>query len=175
MVSAVSEPEDSTTQRLLERLDEVRRLRGETKAAVARSAGLSEPAVRRLFSAKYGNPTVRTLGALAGHLGLRLTLEAQPRVLERPTLAELRANADEIGRIINKHGGRNIRIFGSVARGDALLGSDVDVLVDVRLGTGLLEVGAMEDELEQALGHHFDVVTSGHGVMAHIQDEAVSL
>jgi len=90
-------------------------------------------------------------------------------------LAELRANADEIGRIINKHGGRNIRIFGSVARGDALLGSDVDVLIDVRLGTGLLEVGAMEDELEQALGHHFDVVISGHGVLAHIQDEVVPL
>lgn len=168
-------PSKAATARLIEELDLARRERAESKADVARGAGLGEPAVRRLLSGRHANPTVKTLEAVAEHLGLRLALERQPRALITPTLAELRAKADEIERIVETHGGHNVRVFGSVARGDARPGSDVDLLVDVEPGTGLLELGAMEDELEQALDRSVDVVTSGHGRVKHIHDEAVPL
>ncbi len=47
-----------------------------------------------------------------------------------PTLADLRGHRQEILRIAAKHGARNVRVFGSVARGEAHPESDVDLLVE---------------------------------------------
>ncbi len=174
-IDAKPVPANTSTARLIEELDRVRRARGESKADVARGAGLGEPAVRRLFSGRHANPTIKTLEAVAAHLGLQLALESQRGVPTAPTLAALRAKADVIERIVEAHGGHNVRVFGSVARGEARPGSDVDLLVDVEPGTGLLELGAMEDELAQALDRPVDVVTSAHGRMRHIHDEAIPL
>lgn len=162
------------TARLVDVLEAARRERGESKADVARGAGLGEPAVRRLLSGRHANPTVKTLEAVAEHLGLRLTFEPEP-TRTAPTLAELRARADDIERIVSAHGGSNVRVFGSVARGDAHPGSDVDLIIDAAPGTGLFELGEMEDELEAVLGRPVDVVTSGAGRMQHIHTEAVPL
>jgi len=71
----------TATARLIEELDRVRRARGESKAEVARGAGLGEPAVRRLFSNRHANPTIKTLEAVAEHLGLQLALESQSDVV----------------------------------------------------------------------------------------------
>ncbi len=161
--------------RLLGQLDDARRARGESKAEVARGAGLSEPAVRRLLSGANPNPTVKTLDAIAEHLGLALTFEPSERAREAPTLEALRSMAEDIARIVGAHGGRNVRVFGSVARGEARPGSDIDLLVDVERGTGLFGLSAMEIELEKLLGCPVDVVTSGHDRMAHIQEDAVPL
>lgn len=70
-----------------------------------------------------------------------------------------------------------MRVFGSVARGDSHDGSDVDLLIDVPAGTGLITIERIADAIEAALPSRFDVVTSGavHGRMAHIVDEAVAL
>jgi len=168
-------PANSATARLIDELDRARRARGESKADVARGAGLGEPAVRRLFSSRGANPTIRTLEAVAAHLGLQLALASRRGVPTAPTFAELQAKADVIEGIVEAHGGHNVRVFGSVARGDARPDSDVDLLVNVEPGTGLLELGAMEDELAQALDRPVDVVTSAHGRMRHIHDEAVPL
>lgn len=163
--------------RLLSQLDDARRARGESKAEVARGAGLSEPAVRRLFSGANPNPTVKTLDAIAEHLGLALTFERSEtgEASKAPTLEALRLRADQIAEIVAAHGGRNVRVFGSVARGQARPGSDVDLLVDLDRGTGLFGLSAMEIELAQLLGCPVDVVTSGHDRMAHIHEEAVAL
>ena len=166
---------EAVALQLVEALDRERQARGESKAAVARGAGLGEPAVRRLLSGAHGNPTIKTLSAVAGHLGLRLTLEPAPSALTVPSIAALRDRASEIDAVVAAHGGSNVRVFGSVARGDARPGSDVDLLIDVQPGTGLFEIGAIEDELEALLGWRVDVVTSGHATMAHIDDEAVGL
>ena len=91
-----------------------------------------------------------------------------PLQLTPPTLTELRAKADDIERIVAANGGCNVRVFGSVARAEARPGSDVDLLVELEPGTGLLELGAMEDGLAQALDRPVDVVTSAHGRMRHI-------
>ena len=99
------DPSGTVTSRLVEELEAARRERGESKADVARGAGLGEPAVRRLLSGRHANPTVKTLEAVAEHLGLRLAVQRQLPARNAPTMVELRAKAEEIGRIVEAHGG----------------------------------------------------------------------
>lgn len=87
------------------------------------------------------------------------------------------AHTQVIQEIVSRHGGSNVRVVGSVSRGEALSGSDVDLLVDIEPGTGLFKIAQMEQELADALPWPVDVITSGaaHGRLAGIVDEAVAL
>jgi len=68
---------------------------------------------------------------------------------------------EEILRIAAKHGARDVRIFGSVARGQATESSDVDFLVQAGpLTSPWFPVGLIDD-LESLLGRRVDVVTEG--------------
>lgn len=69
----------------------------------------------------------------------------------------LQSKREEILRIARAHGARNVRVFGSTARGDVGENSDVDFLVEFEPGTSLLEHGAMIAELEELLGRKVDV------------------
>lgn len=69
----------------------------------------------------------------------------------------LESKRDEILCIARSHGARNVRIFGSVARGEADETSDVDFLVEFEPGTSLLQHGAMIADLEELLGRKVDV------------------
>jgi predicted nucleotidyltransferase len=73
----------------------------------------------------------------------------------------LRAHRPKILELATRHGARNVRVFGSMARGDATPASDVDFLVDVEPGRTLLDVIALEQDLEDLLGRSVDVVTDG--------------
>jgi uncharacterized protein len=50
-----------------------------------------------------------------------------------------------------RHAARNVRVFGSIARGDDHQASDVDFLVDIVPGRSLLDVVALEQDLQQLL------------------------
>jgi hypothetical protein len=65
---------------------------------------------------------------------------------------------DEILRVAAKHGARNVRLFGSVLRGEAKEGSDVDVLVHLDEHASLLDHIALMRELEELLGCPVDFV-----------------
>lgn len=123
------------------------------------------------------NPTVAMLERLLEASGSELVVSERPRTRRRPTLAALRRHRAAIEEIVTAHGGDNVRAFGSVARGDAQAGSDVDLLIDVPRGTGLVAIYLIEDELNDLLPWRVDVVTSGaaRDRMAHILDEAVAL
>lgn len=71
----------------------------------------------------------------------------------------LKAQREEILRIAAKYGARNVRIFGSMARGEADETSDIDLLVDFEPGRSLLDQTALIVELEDFLGRRVDVVT----------------
>ena len=77
-----------------------------------------------------------------------------------PMLAHLRARRDEILALAEKHGATNVRVFGSVARGEATLESDVDLLVDQDWSwlTGWGGMGLIV-ELEDLLNCTVDVMT----------------
>ncbi len=59
---------------------------------------------------------------------------------------------DEILRIAQKYGVRNVRVFGSRARGEETPESDLDLLVDYGEDMSLLDVIGLEQELEEAIG-----------------------
>ncbi len=60
-----------------------------------------------------------------------------------------------------RHGARHVRVFGSMARGEAGPESDVDLLVDVEPGRTLLDVIALEQEVQALLGRSVEVLTDG--------------
>lgn len=76
------------------------------------------------------------------------------------TLADLRARRDAILALAEQHGASNVRVFGSVARGEATHDSDVDFLVDWDIqrmtawGSAALFL-----ELEKLLGHRVDIAS----------------
>jgi predicted nucleotidyltransferase len=80
------------------------------------------------------------------------------------TLEWLRARRDEILRIVAAHDAANVRVFGSVARGEADARSDIDLLVDIVTDAkGFAYFGLLEDlrrALGSALGCKVDVVDS---------------
>ncbi len=71
----------------------------------------------------------------------------------------IRLNREEIVRIAAKHGARNVRVFGSVARGQARPESDVDFLVDAGPTTTPWFPGGLIVDLEALLGRRVEVVT----------------
>lgn len=73
--------------------------------------------------------------------------------------ALLKEKREEVLRIAAKHGARNVRIFGSVARGEADRESDVDFLVEMGPGRSLFDLGGLLADLEALLGCKVDVVT----------------
>lgn len=71
----------------------------------------------------------------------------------------LKEKRADILRIAAQHGARNVRLFGSVARGEARPDSDIDVLVEFEPGRTLLDRIGMIQDLEDLLGRKVDVVT----------------
>ena len=63
----------------------------------------------------------------------------------------------EILNIAKNYGASNIRIFGSVARGEATINSDIDFLMDIELGKNLLDRIALIQDLEDLLGCKVDI------------------
>lgn len=79
---------------------------------------------------------------------------------------------DVILAIAARYGARNVRVFGSVARGQADGASDIDFLVDMTAGRSLFDLGGIQSELEAALGRPVDVVTE-RGLKARIRDRVL--
>lgn len=95
------------------------------------------------------------------------------------TLEELRTSKrDEILRVAVKRGARNIRVFGSVARGESDAASDVDFLVDMEPVRSLFDLSGLLIDLEAVLQTEVDVVTE-RGLRDRIRErvlrEAVAL
>lgn len=85
----------------------------------------------------------------------------------------LKARREEIMRIAARYGARNVRVFGSVARGDADEASDIDFLVEMEPGRSLFDLGGLQVELEALLGCRVDVV-SEKGLKARIRGRVFS-
>lgn len=78
--------------------------------------------------------------------------------LSGPTGRLVAAHRREVREVLRRHGVANPRLFGSVARGDDHVGSDVDILVDFASGTSLFDILRIQDELQEILGVDVDLV-----------------
>lgn len=73
----------------------------------------------------------------------------------------LASHRSEICRMVEQNHARNPRVFGSALHGDDTESSDLDLLVDPLPETTLLNLGALQVELEQLLGISVDILTPG--------------
>jgi uncharacterized protein len=110
--------------------------------------------------------------------GKGFILSAQPEQEQVPDLDSLHAVRGQILAAAARRGLREVRVFGSVARGDAVETSDVDLLVAPGPDTTLFDLGGFALEVEEIVGRHVDVATP-RGLKARIRDrvlaEAVAL
>jgi uncharacterized protein len=73
----------------------------------------------------------------------------------------VRDRKSEILELAASHGARNVRLFGSVARGDSREDSDVDLLVDLDAGRSLFDLGGLLMDLSDLLGAEVDLIEAG--------------
>jgi predicted nucleotidyltransferase len=90
----------------------------------------------------------------------------------------LPAIREDVRRIAAAHGAGNVRVFGSVGRGEQDASSDLDLLVDMAEGRSLFDLIALSNNLEESLGVDVDVVTEASlspYIRDRVLDEAVAL
>lgn len=90
------------------------------------------------------------------------------------TLELLRKNREEIYKIAEKYGVSNIRVFGSVARGEDTKKSDIDLLVDInykRYGSGFARID-FKDNIEKFLRIETDILTE-KSLNPYIRDQVL--
>lgn len=141
-------------------LAQVRREAGLTQAELARRAGTSQAMVAR-YETGAASPTVRTLARLlraAGHM-LVMSSPADSKLNARgPAAAVLRERRVEILAAAEAVGAANVRVFGSVARGEETAESDIDLLVDFPAAErGLFPLLKLAGEIEGLVGRPVDV------------------
>lgn len=72
-----------------------------------------------------------------------------------------------------RHGALNVRVFGSTVRGDSRRDSDVDFLVGIEKGRSLLDIIALEQDLEGLLERPVEVLTDG-GLSPYLQERILT-
>ncbi len=90
----------------------------------------------------------------------------------------LREKRADILRIATQYGASNVRVFGSVARGEADEQSDIDLLVDLEPGRSLFDLAGLLVDLEDLLGCNVDVVPEDslrERIRGRVLKEAVTL
>lgn len=132
-----------------------------TQSTLADAVGARQPHIAGIESGRR---------AVSAELLKRLLAAAD----YRPSLA-LSAGRDELIALGERRGVRNIRVFGSVARGADHHGSDIDLLVDVAPGADALGFAVFVAEATELLGFPVDVVVDDRDAHPHLRESAVPL
>ncbi len=89
------------------------------------------------------------------------------------TAEVLKEKRSEILRVAAEHGAYNVRVFGSVRRGEAEPDSDVDLLVSMQKGKTLLDFVGLWQDLEELLGCKVDVISDG-GISPYLREQILA-
>lgn len=89
------------------------------------------------------------------------------------TFEKLQQQRLQLIAIAHRHGAMNVRVFGSVVRGEDTETSDVDFLVDMQEGRSLLDLVGLQQDLEQFLGQRIDVLTE-RGLNRYLKDRILA-
>jgi uncharacterized protein len=145
----------------------IRRVRleaGLTQAELARCAGTSQPAIAR-YEQGDTTPTLATLERLMAACGRHLRIssvyadDTTVSPMRPPDMRLLRRRRRRLLAAAAACGARDVRLFGSLARGEQHTGSDVDLLVDLEPGCTLLDLAAFRRRATEVLGVPVDVAT----------------
>lgn len=140
-----------------------------TQAELAAVAGVTQSVISAYETGRR-DPTIGTLERLISATGHSLIITTSGYQSGR-LLSELLANSENIKSLAHKRGYHNIRVFGSVARGQDTPKSDVDILVSgVR---GLLQLSGLRHDLTALLGRDVDVVPD-YALKPEYRDQAFS-
>ncbi len=154
-----------------------------SQTEVARRAGVAQSVISAYESGRR-QPSVQTLARLIEATGHELVLDVVPaadRALglpDTPLGRRLRRRRKAIIEAVGQRRARNVRVFGSVARGEDTATSDVDLVVDLDDGVGLLDLIGLERELRQLLGVKVDVIPANMmkpSMRASVLGEAIPL
>jgi uncharacterized protein len=88
------------------------------------------------------------------------------------TLKEIRKRREEILKIAQYHGAKNVRVFGSVARGETRPDSDLDLLVEFESGRSLFDLGGLVVDIEELIGCKVDVI-SENGLRSRFRNRVI--
>ena len=156
---------------------------GLSQSELARRSGVAQSVVSA-YEAGKRQPALLTLSKLIAATGhtLAINLErSDPSVRglpDTPLGRRLRQHRQALLDAVAEAGGSNLRVFGSVARGEDRPDSDVDLLVDLPEGTGLFALQALEGRLRRILHVAVDLSPSGSlkpRVRAEAEAEAIAL
>ena len=139
-------------------LKDARLRAGLTQSDLSRKARVTQSVISAYESGRR-DPSMRTLNKLISATGFALDigLKNRPAKITSHSVVLLERRALLID-AFKKLGATNIRVFGSVARGEAGPESDVDLLVDLAPGVGLFGLARLHGAAEEILGLHVDVV-----------------
>lgn len=143
-------------------LREARQRAGLTQAQLAEQAGTTQSVISA-YESGHRQPALTTLAALveAADLELDVRIRRQRRDLDRlsgPRGRRVRRYRRRLVETAAAHGVSNLRVFGSVARGEDRPDSDVDLLATLPPGMGLIGLGRLREELECLLNATVDLV-----------------
>ncbi|HWH34872.1 MAG TPA: nucleotidyltransferase domain-containing protein [Acidimicrobiales bacterium] len=144
-------------------LREARRRSQLSQRDVARRAGVAQSVISA-YEAGRRQPSVPTLARLIEATGHELLLDVVPSrdrlrgLPDTPAGRRLRQSREAVLDAIGQRRAGNVRVFGSVARGDDTAASDIDILVDLDDGASLLDLIGLERALSELLGAEVDVV-----------------
>jgi uncharacterized protein len=162
---------------------DARRRAGLSQAELARRAKVSQPVISA-YEGGRREPGLAMLSKLVEATGhrLRVDLVAGPRLPrglpDTPVGRRLRRNRRAIIETAERRGATNVRVFGSVARGQETGSSDVDLLVDLADDVGIVSLIGLEREIAEMLHVPVDVVPAANlkaGLASQVLAEAIPL
>jgi predicted nucleotidyltransferase/DNA-binding XRE family transcriptional regulator len=162
---------------------DARRRAGLSQAELAHRANVSQPVISAYESGRR-EPGFATLAKLVEASGyrLRIDLVAEPGrrggLPDTPMGRRLRRQRRAIVEAAERRGATNVRVFGSVARGQESGSSDVDLLVDLAGDVGIVGLIGLEREIAEMLRRPVDVVPAANlkpGLASQVLAEAIPL
>jgi uncharacterized protein len=138
---------------------------GLSQAELAARAGVTQSVISA-YESGHRQPALPTLAALIDAAGYELAIDVrpQPRRLSKlsgPIGQRVRRRRKSLTSAAAAHGVTNLRVFGSVARGQDRPDSDLDLLADLPPGMGLFGLGRVQADLEAIIGSKVDLVPAG--------------
>lgn len=157
---------------------EARRRARLSQTDLARRAGIAQSVISA-YESDRREPGLRTLAKLIEATGHQLTFELIPAPHNRLGLPDtrlgrrLRRHRRALLEITARRGAHNVRVFGSVARGEDTDTSDIDLLVDLDDGVGVVSLAGLNRELAELLSVDVDVVPAS-ALKSATRDEVLS-